>query len=72
MTSSHFGEVCKRQSSFAPLTIRLLYVQCRETPQIRYGRVSEPQVREDHTLYLKNFHHKDASVTITGIHVDLR
>ena len=39
---------------------------------MRYGRVSEPQVREDYTLYLKKIHHKDASVAITGIHVDLK
>ena len=72
ITSSHFGEVCKRRTSFAPLTIRLLYVQCRETPQMRYGRVNEPQVREQYTLYLKNHHHQEASVSMTGIHVDLK
>ena len=72
ITASHFGEVCKRRASFAPLTIRLLYVQCRETPQMRYGQVNEPHVREQYTLYLKSNHHPDASVATTGIHVDLK
>ena len=72
ITSSYFGEVCKCRTSFAPLTIHLLYVQCRETPQMRYGRVNKPQAREHYTLYLKSHHHPEASVSTTGIHVDLK
>ena len=52
VTASHFGEICKRRASFGPLTIRLLYVQCKETAQMRYGRVNEPHVREQYALYL--------------------
>ena len=72
VTASHFVEICKRRASFGPLTIRLLYVQCKETAQMRYGRVNEPHVREQYALYLKSNHHQDASITTTGIHVDLK
>jgi len=62
--SIKLGEVCK-------CTIRLLYVQGKEIPQMMYSKVNEPQVREEYIVYLKNFHHRDASVLTTGIHVDL-
>ena len=72
MTASHFGEICKQRVSFGPLTIRLLYVQCKETAQMRYRQVNEPHVREQYALYLKSNHHQDASITTTGIHADLK
>lgn len=71
ITASHFGKICKRRTSYGPLTTHLLYVQCRETPSMRYGRVNEPHVREQYTLYLQSKHHTDASVT-TRIHIDLQ
>jgi len=38
---------------------------------MRYGKVNEPQVKEEYVVYLKIFNYKDASAS-TGIHVDLK
>ena len=34
--------------------------------------MNDPHVREQYILHLKNNHHLDALVSITGIHVDLK
>ena len=72
ITASHFGEVCKRRAEFGPLTVRILYSSTRETPAMRYGCIKEGIARAAYTEYLKSKHHPDATVTMTGLHVDLK
>ena len=35
--TTYFGEIYKGRANYAPLTIRILYKQHRETPAMRYG-----------------------------------
>ena len=72
ITASHFGEVCKRRAEFGPLTVRILYSSTRETSAMRYGCIKERIARAAYTEYLKSEHHPDATVTMTGLHVDLK
>ena len=44
LTTSHFGEICKRRSNYATLTTRLLYKQPRETADLRYGIIHESDI----------------------------
>ena len=72
LTTSHFGEICKRRANYAPLTIRILYKQKRETPAMRYGILHEKIARDKYAKYLKANCHPEASVAITGLHIDLK
>ena len=72
ITASHFGEVCKQRAEFGPLTVRILYSSTRETSAMRYGCIKEGIARAAYTEYLKSEHHPDATVTMTGLHVDLK
>ena len=72
LTTSYFGEICKRSANCAPLTIRILYKQQRETPAMRYGILHEKIVRDKYAKYLKANCHPEASVAITGLHIDLK
>ena len=71
ITASNFGAVCKRRESYAPLTKRLLYNGHRDTKQMRYGRQHEDDARAEYEARLKA-NHPDASVTLTGLHIDLK
>jgi len=71
LTASHFGEIYKQRADYAPLTIRLLYNTTRSTPAMRYGILHEGEAREQYTQRFKDCH-PGASVTTTGLHVDIK
>ena len=71
VTASLFGRICRRKASFAPLTISLLYSKTRETPAMRYGILHEEEARQSYITHLRSTH-PDASVAMTGLHVDLK
>ena len=70
LTASTFGRICKRKSKFDVLTKQLLYCKPRETKEMRYGRYHEAEAWEQYLDRLKK-KHSDATVIITGLHVDL-
>ena len=70
LTASTFGRICKRKSKLDMLTKQLLYCKPRETKEMRYGRYHEVEAREQYLDRLKK-KHTDATVIITGLHVDL-
>ena len=72
LTTSYFGEICKRRANYVPLTIRILYKQQRETPAMRYGILHEKIARDKYSKYLKANCHPEASVAITGHYIDLK
>ena len=71
ITASLFGKICRRKASFAPLTINFLYCKLRETAAMRYGILHEEEARQSYIRHLK-LGHSDASVTMTGIHIDIK
>ena len=71
LTASTFGHICKRKSKLDVLTKQLLYCKPRETKEMRYGRYHEVEAREQYLDWLKKKKHTDATVIITGLHVDL-
>ena len=70
LTASTFGRICKCKSKFDVLTKQLLYCKPRETKDMRYGRYHEAEAREQYLERLKT-QHCDATVIVTGLHVDL-
>ena len=72
LTASTFGEICKRQADYGPLTIQLLYKRPRETAEMRYGIVHEQDARHKYLEHLQSHSHPEASVNMTEIHIDLK
>ena len=70
LTASTFGRICKHKSKHDVLIKQLLYCKPRETKEMRYGRYHEVEAREQYLDRLKK-KHTDATVIITGLHVDL-
>ena len=70
VTASVFGNICRRRASFASLTISFLYSKTRETPAMWYGKLHEGEAWQSCNTCLK-LTHPDASVAMTGLHVDL-
>ena len=70
LTASTFGRICKRKFKFDVLTKQILYCKPQETKDMRYGCYHEAEAREQYLERLKT-HHCDATVIVTGLHVDL-
>ena len=70
LTASTFGCICKHRSKLDVLTKQLLYCKPRETKEMRHGRYHEVEAWEQYLDRLKK-KHTDATVIITGLHVDL-